>query len=424
MTEGSVFVVWPWSKRKERIYRYIRKHFKVIDELDIEWDDFPRGLGFFYGLDHPVDIHPDSHPRAFIVRVEADRRLRQTTKGMAEVNPVMFDAKTKLRKWGGKYRGLNSVHGSDTKEEASHNISFMVKPYESLLELLDSIPGRYVVLRNFGGEPDHGDIDLLVEDIDEVVEALRVVRIDAYRFGNIEDIGLKNKYVAVLPEGTVVLDLRYVGDKYFDEGWQEQVLATRIQQDGMWRPSQVQWYWTLLYHALFHKGTLDVYGPLLETLAPGRSHTRKAMAAWMRQQGYEFTQPDDPLLQLFGVVMGVVVDGKGIAGKKPQPGLAEKWEEACGYKPYPGTLNVKYRGQFRLPRDSILSTIVAKLKGGEIREIPLRFWSATIDEIPCHLTVGGNLPDQVEVLAPVHLRKNLNLETGDEIVIVIDDEKE
>jgi len=422
--EGQVFVVWPWSKQKKRIYRYIRKNFHVIDELDIQWSNFSVALGYFYGLSNPIDIHPDGHPRAFVVRVEDKRDIRQTTKGLAQVNPIMFDTKTKLRKWGGKYKGLNSVHGSDTKEEASQNISYMVKPYESLIDLFDSIPGKYVILRNFDGELDHGDIDLLVEDIDEVAEALNIVRIDAYKYGKIGDADLKNKYVAVIPEGTVILDIRYVGDKYFDAAWQQEVLETRIQQDGVYRPSHSQWYWTLLYHALFHKGTLDVYRPLLERLSPGGAHTRKAMMSFLREHDYKITQPDDPLLQLFGIVLGTVVDGIGYASKEPQPGLAEKWEEACGYTPYPGTLNILYEGQFRLPRTYTLSTIVARFKTGEVREVPLRFWPATIEDVPCHVSVGGNLPDQIEVLAPVSLRKNLNLSTGDEVVVVIDDEKE
>ncbi len=69
------------------------------------------------------------------------------------------------------------------------------------------------------------------------------------------------------------------------------------------------------------------------------------------------------------------------------------------------------------PTQTSAIAIVGDEKGDSFT--PLYFWNALINGQECVLTAGGALPSQAEVLAPVHLRTKLNLETGDALEIVV-----
>ena len=417
--EVHVFVVWPWAKRQKKIERYINKNFFVLDRFQPAWDHLELELGRFYGFDEGVKYPGDGPPVVYVVRVLADRAARPTSAGMNMVNPHMFDAKTKLRKWGKKTGPLNPVHGSDDQEEALDNLKRLVPRYPDFETMLNRIPGKYVILRNFEGEPDHGDVDILVENLEETVEALGAVRVDAYaNFTDDEQEGLKNKHLVTVEDKIAILDFRFVGDGYLDEQWQQDILRCRVKQGVLYRPNDGDWYWTLLYHALIHKDDITKYEETLERLHPGEPHTRRHLANHMWASGYHFTQPDDPLLVMFGVIVGQVADGTGAASTAPQKGLRNKWNEGCGYVPHPGTLNVGFVGKFVVPKPHLVSSMGTIGPNGPVH-VPLYFWEALINGYPCTLTGGGNLPGQVEVLAKVHLRTELGLETGDPVEVVV-----
>ncbi len=415
--EVHVFVIWPWAKRQRKIRRYIEKTFFVLDKFQPAWENFELELGRFYGFDDPVEYPGDEPPTVYTVRSVADRAARPTSRGMYSVNPLMFDAKVKLRKWGGKRGHLNSVHGSDTQEEAMHNLNRLTPRYPDFKTLLNLIPGKYMILRNFEGEPDHGDIDILVEDLEETVATLSAVRVDAYsNFVDSNQKDLKNKYLVSVDEKIAILDFRYVGDNYLDAQWAQGILDRRWKEGILYRPTDKDWYWTLLYHALIHKGDITQYKETLDRL--GSQHNRRNLAEYMGRHGYQFTQPDDPLLTLFGVFVGEVADGQGWASRAPQRGLEAQWNEGCGYTPYPGTLNIKYDGKFIMPKPKKAAAIAVVTEEGD-DYTPLYFWDALVNGYPCVLTGGGNIPSQVEILADVHLRTELGLETGDRVEVVV-----
>ncbi len=408
-TEVNVFTVWPWAKRQNRIVRYIHKHFDIVDEYVSDRVDMLK----FYGIEGPSSGVGGA--RIFIVSTMADRMARETSKGRLFVNPHMFDAKTKLRKWGGKSGKLNSVHGSDTQDEAWMNIRETLLPYETLLGAFDEIPGEWMILRNFRGEDEGGgDVDMLVDDLESTIAALNCAAVDAYSTPE----GQKTKYVVRVGDKLAVLDIRTVDDGYLDSRWSQDVLANRVKEGGLYRPDHQDWYWTLLYHALIHKGELGKYSEVLEDLQPGADHSRAALRDYMVAQEYEYVLPKDLLVTLFGIINGKVTDGIRGASTVPQQGLQDVWRKACGYEPYPGTLNIQYDRHFAQPKPKLSATMYAKGPKGEV-PVPLHFWDATINGYPVVLSYGGNQQNQVEVLAKVHLRTKLELETGDHVEVVV-----
>ena len=420
--EVHVIVIWPWASKWKKIVRYIKENFFVLDSFMPAWTDLEQELGAFYGFDDPVKYPGDLPPLVYVVRSLADRAARSTSAGIELVNPHLFDAKVKLRKWGGKHDRLNSVHASDTQEEALINLKRLVPRYPDFEDLLLLIPGKYVILRNFEGEPDHGDVDILVENLEDTVAVLGAVRVDAYsNFTDTEQKDLKNKYLVLVGDRLAVLDLRYVGDNYLDSRWQKDILRTRVKRGILYSPNDHHWFWSLLYHALIHKNDISQYEEMLERLRPRASQTRQVLVEMMGFHEYQFTQPDDPLLTLFGLFIGEVVDGRGWAGVDPQEGLQELWEKVCGYTPYPGTLNIRYDGKYIMPKPKeVGSIVIVDTDSGANAPTPLYFWDAFINGYPCVLSSGGNLPGQAEVLADVHLRTELKVETGDRVEVVVE----
>lgn len=415
--ENHVFVIWPWAKKQSKIMRYIEKNFHVLDQGTVG----PVHLGKFYGIKSTIAA---DEAYLYVVRTNADRAHRQTSTGFRQVNPLMFDTKQKLREWGGKDNGLNSVHGTDDPQETQRNLLELAPRYESLREVFDALRSEsYVFLRNFHGEPDHSDIDLLVESVADIRQRIRPIKVDAYGKSPDLEAELKYKYLVRIGDELAKFDLRYVGDGYFDEDWQRQVIEFAIYEDYYWRPNDHDWYWTLLYHAHFHKGTLKVYRDQLDQLRPGDKHDRSVLVKYMHSNGFTFPAPDDPVFVHFNLLKGKVADGAGIASTGPQPGLEETWEKGAGYKPYPGTLNVELHGNFQLPKPTYTgSGLLFSKSGDSAKKVPLYFWPAQIDGQEVTLMYGDERffqPRQVEILAPVNLRKTLKLETGDEVTVVV-----
>ncbi len=98
----------------------------------------------------------------------------------------------------------------------------------------------------------------------------------------------------------------------------------------------------------------------------------------------------------------------------------EQFQERIGFRPYPGTLNIRIVGE-----DNI--RLLRSLKGIKI-EPPNGFFGGTCFTALVDKKVSGAvvIPDSskhptdvLEIIAPVSLRKELNLADGDEIDVQI-----
>jgi hypothetical protein len=114
---------------------------------------------------------------------------------------------------------------------------------------------EYVVLRNWEGFPErpssvnHSDIDLLVKDRHraETLLMARPVFLDQRRvYGSVE-----------VGNQLYNFDFRYVGDSYYDMRWQHEMLAARVWHDFFFVLSSRDYFWSLVYHSLVHKGVLS-----------------------------------------------------------------------------------------------------------------------------------------------------------------------
>lgn len=159
---------------------------------------------------------------------------------------------------------------------------------------------RYVVLRNYEMLPDgfdpslHGDIDLLVDDLDGTVRTLHARKVVRKPW--------RVHYEIVVSGVPVRLDLRHVGDDYYCEEWERDVLLTRRRLPcGVFVPTAEHAFHTLVYHALFQKLAIaSDYPPKIAALAKeaGVGGTalddwRRSLVSFMQNRRYRPVRPED-----------------------------------------------------------------------------------------------------------------------------------
>lgn len=179
---------------------------------------------------------------------------------------------------------------------------------KEVVELLNKEHVKYVILRNYQNllddliyEGGHEDIDFLVENTSEVVGLL-----NAIPNKNKED---GTHYHIFVKGNRVNLDLRHIGDGYYCEEWQKNMINTRVVHNGFFVMNNENYYYSLCYHAILQKKNLSSeYLLRLNEMAKGlslpddyfgnESNLLKGLLSYMKTNGYRFSYTEDPSIPL------------------------------------------------------------------------------------------------------------------------------
>lgn len=177
---------------------------------------------------------------------------------------------------------------------------------QDFLQALNTSGIKYVVLRNYEKmlEPEmymdgHGDVDLLCEDSRLMAKAL-----GAKPYHHEDGI---HYYVKVAGE-KVSLDLRSVGDGYYCTSWQQEMLQSRVQENGIWVMNQENYLYSLIHHAILQKRSLsEEYSLRLKEMAQRQGvHVEtltersfiSILEKYMIEKGYQYVYPRDFMVPL------------------------------------------------------------------------------------------------------------------------------
>ena len=327
--EVQMFVLWEKARVAEkRILDDIATHAEIIASFEAQW---PKGMSpqaaynRFYGplLPDAAEKASRSGAGAFvvvIVRFPSSRYdWRMTQRGLEYVNLDMFELKWKYREWVG---GNNRVHGTLSEEECRRDVALLtghavdawargeVSPRDVRV-----LPGQegwrdlpeffrifnevhpYVVLRNadelpVAFDPVHGDIDLLVRNAPDCARCINARK----------KKGGAAAYAVCIAGHDVHVDIREIGDGYYDERWECGILRRRVLNDrGFYEPSAVDAFHSLAYHCLYQKQWIapDYYAKLTR-LAEAAGISAKTPEAWalaledhLGRNAYARPQPAD-----------------------------------------------------------------------------------------------------------------------------------
>ncbi|WP_026507433.1 hypothetical protein [Butyrivibrio sp. MC2013] len=161
--------------------------------------------------------------------------------------------------------------------------------FDELFEHLNNTC-NYLVLRNYENYKeddwlkDHGDVDLLCDDIEHLYEEARA-------FSNPHD----HVHASVDIAGSSKrIDIRYIGDNYYDSKWEQSMLLNRkMGPYGFYVLDMEDYYYSLCYHEVYHKKELrDDYIVKLSSIADdlGISFSPETVKAqldsYMTDKGY------------------------------------------------------------------------------------------------------------------------------------------
>lgn len=128
---------------------------------------------------------------------------------------------------------------------------------QSFVDALNNSGVLYLVLRNYENllSPEmyvegHGDIDLLCAD-----SRLLATKVGARIYKNkVKEVCDDGVHYYVLVAGKQVsLDLRSVGDGYYCQKWQQEMLNRRVLKDGFYVMSEQDYLYSLIHHAILQK---------------------------------------------------------------------------------------------------------------------------------------------------------------------------
>ena len=254
-SEKHIFLLWEKARELEfKIIKDLQENFKILKAYHIKWSDknFSKNLSRFYGENLPQGCHKHLHVgdgEMSLYIVEDKNPIykdRKTTKGFENVNINIFDKKQLYRNWTG---GGHKIHASNNIKEAKSDIILLTGEFyddidnnlwnqkytnvndltgndnwKSISEIFELLNNRidYVVLRNFDCLPNnyyldkHGDIDLLVKNIDEAVSLLNAVKVYKERYRVHYTVNINNQ--------KIYFDFRYVDDNYYCKKWELNIL--------------------------------------------------------------------------------------------------------------------------------------------------------------------------------------------------------
>lgn len=287
MGELHLFIIWEnASYKKDEILEDIKKSFEIIKIYKMIWDKdkFSENLSRFYGTNLPAGSGKEQHcgTGPFILIIVKDKNpryeIRNTSKGDKLVNVNMFDKKTYYRELTG---GGHKIHATNDIIETEHDLTLLL--HQSIEDFLKNVEKsdkeeekninligtdgwkdatemfyalnhctNYAILRNYENLPDeiyvndHNDIDLMCQSKEDCAYVLNAKKVfpEEYRVHYITKVQGKNAY----------FDLRYIGDNYYDEVLEEDILKTKeFNEKGFYTIEKNLYFYTLLYHAFLHK---------------------------------------------------------------------------------------------------------------------------------------------------------------------------
>lgn len=341
-----ILIIWSSAnEKKDFIIDDLRSQFHIIQVLKLHWDEdkFHDNFRTFYAHslkhlnkhqlrsilnnkikhcgtgDFMVVVFEDPHP---------EMQERETSSGKRIVNVHIFDKKTQYREMTG---GGHRIHSSDDAWETNKDLTLLfglnsvdfltkyksknqqeetiskncegVDGYHSIEQLFYVLNNtiNYCVLRNYECLPDeyaiegHGDIDLLVEDKNYMVNLTlaKPVFPESYRV-----------YHTISINGAdIPFDFRHIGDNYYDKPWEEAILHNRRLTKGLFYiPSAEDLYYSLLYHAYVQKWEVkEDYLPRLTdyaaainvVFAPQAPSVINQLDSFLEKNRYEYIKPMD-----------------------------------------------------------------------------------------------------------------------------------
>jgi hypothetical protein len=322
MSNYGLFIVWPnYFSSAEEIIKDLNIKFNIVEVYEIEWDKktFFTNIYRFYGDRLSTSSIKEKADNKFTLKVIIVEDLnpvfefRLNARGVEKVNSNFFDKKKKLRN---KYNTRFGIHATNDEIETNRDLCLLLginlkdyknkekssdliksnrnitghdnwKSFEELFYFLNAVE-PYVILRNvedIGMEmSEDDDIDFLVYDH---------VRMSYFLNARKMSKGTQRvNYQIIINNKSFRIDLRYIGDNYFDIFWQNNCMKNRIlDKNNIYVLDDDNAYYSLIYHSLIHKRKVPT--KYLEKLNLSVEEFKNILYEYMYDNSYKMVEPLD-----------------------------------------------------------------------------------------------------------------------------------
>ena len=303
----ALFAIWKKAQPyKEEIKQVLSSSFEIVLETEIVWSEkhFHANASRLYEV--PVFQNIDnedlqsSHEKKiggfqFIVIVVKDKvpkysHAMSVSKKIELSNLNVVDAKRKVRDIVFKAEGVKyGVHSTNSIYEFFFQAPLLFgmdifkqlineeKPkleklskdlegangwsnWESVFEILNAT-NNYVVLRGYEGLPAENpdkDVDLLTDNYQRIASALGAKQLSSKHY----------KGRIVVNNEETPIDIRFVGDHYYDTSMSKDMLDTKVNKNGFYELQDDFYFFSLLFHCKVQKAEVkEKYIGILDQLA-------------------------------------------------------------------------------------------------------------------------------------------------------------
>ena len=283
-----VLIVWN-QKNQKQIEKKIKqnKNISIIDKIKLRknfYTDIFRDRIFWIDQFYNKKINKNTNKlenNIYVYIVKSVNPIFKSHKMIFSKENRIVDHKIFTFKKNIRKNKLSIIHISDNFEESKRNAIFLSKSkddfpaqyffktqniFDSKKKFFKKLNSnkklRYVVLRNQTSKND--DIDILVNDY---FLFKRISDCHSYKTKNlnlisnsgdpVENNGIKVSNYIKIKDKIIKLDVRFIGDEYFDISWQKKILNNREYFKGYYVPNNENFIYALLYHIVYHKGYID-----------------------------------------------------------------------------------------------------------------------------------------------------------------------
>lgn len=288
----ACFALWkPAIGYRTKIHDLLASDFEILLETEIIWSDknLKQNARRLYEsplkYKVPLEKWPEGHERKiggnnFILFVVKDSSptytyARSVSNQIELSNIRITHTKETIRQW--IYKDLNvnfGIHSTNNIHEFFFQAPLLlgVSIFEKLIagkkinlpKLEKDLEGAdgwetwedffsvlnytsdYLVLRGFEGLPRFNkqkDLDVLTAKYQRFASAAGALQVPHQPY----------KGVVYVDGEKISLDIRYVGDDYYDASWAKEMLLTKIMKDGVQIPRADHYFFSLLFHAKVQK---------------------------------------------------------------------------------------------------------------------------------------------------------------------------
>jgi hypothetical protein len=311
MTDFGCIALWKSARPYlNDIRNLLHDKFEVLLETEIEWSaqHFHSNAQRLYeapmytGIKQNALISSHSNKigdNKFILFIVRDAKphytYAQSVSGKIEMSNInIVNAKYEIRDWINADTGIKyGVHSTNNIHEFFFQVPLLLgverfrrllnsekiiepfikkdlegaegwKNYHELFEILN-LTTNYLVQRGFETLPYENlemDIDFLTDNHQRLASAL----------GAKQNKNQLYKGEILVNNREISLDLRYVGDKYYDVNWEKDMLLNKVIQGGVYTPREDDYFFSLLFHAKVQKQNVkEKYVCILEDLSESLS---------------------------------------------------------------------------------------------------------------------------------------------------------